>query len=76
MIWQFVERVNVRKVGNSFGAEARFHCHFASGDLKGTPEEAMNSAAAALDAILRPMWEARQARSSTQAAADEFEGML
>lgn len=76
MTWALVDRVTVRRVGNSFIGEARTHANFATGEILSDPVAAMNSAAAALDAILRPMWEARQARSSSQAAADEFEGML
>lgn len=71
MSWDFVERVTVRKLGNGFLGEARTHCHFTTGEISASPIEAMNSAAAAMDAKLRQIWEKRQA-----ALEDEFEGLL
>jgi len=55
--WQFVERVLVRKVGNAFIGEARLHANFAVGEILADPVAAMESAARAMDAIMRPKWE-------------------
>ena len=72
MTWALVDRVTVRKLpGGSFIGEARTHATFATGEILSDPVDAMNSAAAALDVILRPKWERHQ-----QAEADEFEDML
>lgn len=53
--WQFVERVSVRKIGQGFVAEARWHGHFEMGEIASCPVDAMDSAIRALDAVLRPM---------------------
>lgn len=73
--WQLVERVTVRKVGKSFIGEARTHAHFATGEILNDPVAAMDSAAAALEAELRPLWEARQAANTPTAQLD-FEDIL
>lgn len=66
MTWPLVERVTVRKLpGGSFIGEARTHAHFAVGEITADPVTAMHSAAAALDAELRPKWKAQ-----------EYEGLL
>lgn len=66
MSWDFVDRVTVRRVGNSFIGEARKGPHHATGDMMSNPVAAMNGAANSLDAKLRPIWEAR----------DDFEDLL
>ena len=74
--WRFVERVTVRKVGALFIGEARTHVHFATGEILSDPLSAMESAAAALDAQLRPLWEARQAAVYLDGDVDQFEDIL
>ena len=54
MDWRFIERVTVRKTGNSFIGEARFHCHFETGEICADPAEAMDSAAKRLSVKLAP----------------------
>lgn len=55
MTWQFVERVNVRRLpGGSFIGEGRTHATFAVGDICKTPDAALQSAANALTALLAP----------------------
>lgn len=66
--WRFIERVNVRRLGSSFIGEARFHAHFAVGDICTDPAEAMESARAKLDAELRPKHE--------RWSKDDFEDLL
>ena len=59
--WQFVERCIVRKVGQAFICEARGGAgFFEHGDMCADPVAAMDSAARALDAEIRPKME-RQA---------------
>ena len=75
MTWPLVERVTVRKLsGGSFIGEARTHASFATGEIKRDPVAAMESAEAALDAQLRPKYEAWNKRSLP--ASDEFEDLL
>ena len=71
--FQFVERITVRRVGTSWLGEARTHAHFAVGEVLSSPAAALESAAKAMDAEMRPKWEAWQAR---HAATDDFEDLL
>lgn len=53
--WQFVERCIVRKVGQGFICEARGGAgFFEHSEICDDPVSAMNGAARALDATLRP----------------------
>jgi len=74
--WRFVERVIVRRVGQSWIGEARTHANFAVGEILPTPAEAQESAARAMDAQLRPIWEARQAEKAKGALTTMFEDLL
>lgn len=79
--WRFVERVAVRRAGNAWVGEARTHANFAVGEILPTPAEALESAARAMDAQLRPIYEARQAEKASAekakaAPATMFEDLL
>ena len=75
--WRFVERVIVRRVGQSWIGEARNGAaNPAVGEILPTPAEAQESAARAMDAQLRPIWEARQAEKAKAAPTTMFEDLL
>lgn len=52
MTW---ERILVKRVGSSFIGEARHHAHFIMGEMCKTPEDALNSAADAMDKRFQSM---------------------
>lgn len=72
--WRFVDRVSVRRVGTDWIGEARTHAQFAVGQISKCPQTAADSAATAMDALMRPRWEAHQAK--LKAKADMFEDLL
>lgn len=61
MTW---ERILIKRIGNSFIGEARHHAHFMMGEMRKSPEDALRSAADAMDEYFEPMRRAAMLASS------------
>lgn len=72
--WRFVERVTVRNLRGSFIAEARNGARWAVGEVKASPADAMESAAAALILQLAPFIE--RATKTSAPETDDWEDLL